>query len=289
MPYITVGQENSASIDLYYEDHGQGSPVVLIHGWPLSGQSWEKQVAALLEAGYRVITYDRRGFGKSDKPVFGYDYDTLAEDLHKLTSYLELEGASLVGFSMGGGEVARYVGNYGSKSLSSVAFISAVTPFLLKTSDNLHGVDKTVFDEIKTGLTDDRPAFLGKFLSNFYDVDVFRGDRVSYEVIYFSWAVAVNASPKGTLDCVDSWLTDFRDDLSRVDVPALVIHGTADRIIPFSSSGKLIPEVVKGCRLVMVDDAPHGLIWTHADQANRELLDFLAAAQKASATGREAA
>ncbi|MDV2481848.1 alpha/beta hydrolase [Methanoculleus sp. Wushi-C6] len=275
MSYITVGKENSGTIDLYYEDHGTGKPVVLIHGWPLSSKSWEKQVPALLESGYRVVAYDRRGFGNSAKPATGYDYDTLAEDLHRLMTELDLTGATLVGFSMGGGEVARYLGTYGSDRVEKAVFISAVPPFLLKTSENPEGVEGSVFDGIMESIAADRPAFLSGFLSNFYNVDALGGDRVSDEVVRLSWNVAAAASPIGTLDCVPAWLTDFRSDLASIDVPVLVIHGDADRIVPFAASGKRTPGLVREGRLVVVEGGPHGITWTHAAEVNRELLDFL--------------
>lgn len=275
MPYVTVGKENSGNIDLYYEDHGTGQPVVLIHGWPLSGRSWEKQTAALLGAGYRVITYDRRGFGDSSKPTFGYDYDTMAEDLHKLVTKLKLRDFALVGFSMGGGEVARYLGKYGSKGVSKAVFISSIPPFLLKTADNPSGVDSSVFDGIKQAIVADRPAFLMAFFSNFYNVDVLGGKLISDLVVRSNWIVAVGASPKGTLDCVSAWLTDFRKDLPRIDVPTLIIHGDADRILPIDITGKRTQELVNGSTLAVVKDGPHGVLWTHADQVNRELLAFL--------------
>lgn len=275
MPYISVGQENSGSIDLYYEDHGSGKPVVLIHGWPLSGRSWEKQMPVLLDAGYRVITYDRRGFGDSSKPTSGYNYDTFAEDLHKLITKLDLRDAALVGFSMGGGEVARYLGKYGSESVKKAAFLAAVPPFLLKTPDNPSGVEGSVFDGIKASIVADRLAFLTSFFNNFYNVDVYGGKQVSEQAVQFSWNIASGASPKGTLDCVSAWLTDFRKDLARIDVPTLVVHGDADRIVPFEASGKRTHELVKGSRLLTVKDGPHGLNLTHAEQVNRELLDFL--------------
>jgi non-heme chloroperoxidase len=273
--YIHVGQENSTPIELYYEDHGSGKPVVLIHGWPLSGASWEKQVAALLATGHRVITYDRRGFGKSSQPATGYEYDTFAEDLHKLVTALDLHDFALVGFSMGGGEVARYIGRYGTERVSKAVFMAAVPPFLLKTGDNPNGVDGKVFEGIKQGIAADRPAFLAQFLANFYNVDVLGGKLISDEVVRLSWNVAVSASPKGTLDCVTAWYTDFRQDLPRVDVPTLVIHGDADRIVPIEVSGIPTQQAIKGSRLVAVKGAPHGLNWTHADQVNAELVSFL--------------
>ncbi len=276
MSYITVGKENSGTIDLYYEDHGTGRPVILIHGWPLSSKSWEKQVPALLDAGYRVIAYDRRGFGNSAKPTFGYDYDTLAGDLRKLITGLDLTGATLVGFSMGGGEVARYLGTYGSDRVDQAVFISAIPPFLLKTSDNPEGVDGSVFDGIMESIAADRPAFLSRFLSDFYNVDVLRGDRISDEAVRLSWNVAATASPRGTLDSVSAWLTDLRGDLQSIDVPVLVIHGDADRIVPFSASGKRTHDLIEGSTLAVIEGGPHGVIWTHAEHVNRRLLDFLA-------------
>jgi non-heme chloroperoxidase len=273
--YITVGQQNSTPIELYYEDHGSGKPVVLIHGWPLSGASWEKQTAALLASGHRVITYDRRGFGKSSQPATGYEYDTLAEDLNKLVTALDLHDFALVGFSMGGGEVARYIGKYGSDRVSKAAFLGAVPPFLLKTADNPNGVDIGVFDGIKKGIAADRPGFLTGFLQNFYNVDILGGKLISDEVVRLSWNVAVGASPIGTLQCVTAWYTDFRKDLTRVDVPTLVIHGDADRIVPIDVSGRLTHQAIKGSELVVLKGAPHGFTWTHADQVNAELVDFL--------------
>src|ERR1041385_3209569 len=274
MPYIKVGEENSGSIDLYYEDHGAGKPVVLMHGWPLSGRSWEKQVSVLLEAGFRVITYDRRGFGYSSKPAMGYSYDVFAEDLRKLMAKLDLRDAALVGFSMGGGEVARYLGAHGT-GVTKAVFIAAIPPFLLKTPDNPAGVDGAVFEGIKKSIVADRPAFLSQFLANFFNVDVLGGKRISEEVVRLSWNIAAAASPKGTLDCVSSWLTDFRKDLQRVAVPTLVIHGDADRILPIAATGKRTQEAVKGSRLVVVEGGPHGLTWTHAEKINQELLGFL--------------
>jgi pimeloyl-ACP methyl ester carboxylesterase len=276
MNSINVGKENSGSIDLYYEDHGQGKPVVLIHGWPLSGASWEKQVPVLLDAGYRVVTYDRRGFGNSSKPTTGYNYDTFADDLHKLMTKLDLRDAALVGFSMGGGEVARYLGSYGSKRVSKAVFMAAIPPFLLKTPDNHAGVESGVFDGIKKGIAADRPAFLSGFLTNFYNVDSLKSRKISDDVVRLSWNIAAGASPKGTLDCVQAWLTDFREDLRRIDVPTLVVHGDEDRILPLAGTGKRTQELVKGSRLVVIKGGPHGLNWTHAEEVNRELLTFLA-------------
>ncbi len=275
MGRITVGQENSDNIDLYYEDHGTGKPVVLIHGWPLSGASWEKQVGVLLNAGHRVITYDRRGFGESSKPSTGYDYDTFAADLHKLVTKLDLRDFALVGFSMGGGEVARYLGTYGSERVSKAVFISSIPPFLLKTADNPEGVDKSVFDGIQKAIVADRPAFLSAFFKDFYNVDVLGGTRISDQAVQSSWNVAAGASAKGTLDCVPAWGTDFRKDLQKINVPTLVIHGDADRILPIAATGIRTNKAVKGSRLVVVEGGPHGVNWTHADKVNPELVDFL--------------
>jgi non-heme chloroperoxidase len=275
MPYITVGKENSGNIDLYYEDHGSGKPVILIHGYPLSGASWEKQIPGLLEAGHRVITYDRRGFGKSSQPTTGYNYDTFAEDLYKVVSHLELRDFALVGFSMGGGEVARYLGKYGSKGVSNAVFISSVPPFLLKTKDNPEGVDGSVFEGIQKAIIADRYTFFTEFFKNFYNTDVFMGKRVSEHVVHASWNLAAGTSATASLACVPTWYEDFRDDLSRVDVPTLVIHGDADRIVPFTAAGMRTAKLIKGARLVTVKEGPHCITWTHAEQVNSALLEFL--------------
>lgn len=284
MPYVTVGTENSGKIDLYYEDHGSGKPVVLIHGYPLSGASWEKQTGALLAAGHRVITYDRRGFGKSSQPTTGYNYDTFAEDLHKLVTQLALRDFALAGFSMGGGEVARYLGKYSSKGVSKAVFISAVPPFLLKTADNPEGVDGAVFDGIQKALAADRYAFFTEFFKNFYNTDLLLGKRVSEQAVQASWNVAAGASAMASYACVPTWHEDFRKDLARVDVPALVIHGDADRIVPISASGLLTAKRINGARLSVVKDGPHCITWTHADEVNRELVNFLGEAGGRSAT-----
>ena len=282
MPHITVGKENSGNIDLYYEDHGSGAPVVLIHGWPLSGRSWERQVPALMDAGYRVITYDRRGFGESSKPTSGYDYDTMAADLRTVLTKLELQDATIVGFSMGGGEVARYLGKYGNDRVGKAVFIAAIPPFLLKTKYNPEGVDGSVFEGIKSGIAADRFAFLSQFLSNFYNMEQLGGKAISKDAVHASWNVAAGASPKGTLDCVSAWLTDFRQDLKGIHVPTLVIHGDADQILPIAVSGKRTADLVDGSRLVVVEGGPHGLTWTHAAQVNGALLEFLGETRRAS-------
>jgi non-heme chloroperoxidase len=276
MPYVTVGKENSGDIQLYYEDHGSGDPVVLIHGYPLSGASWEKQLSVLLPQGHRVITYDRRGFGKSSQPTTGYNYDTFAEDLHKLITQLNLRDFALVGFSMGGGEVARYIGKYGSKGVTKAVFLSSVPPFLLKTNDNPDGVDASVFEGIQKAVAADRYAFFTEFFKNFFNTDVFLGKRISEQALQASWNVAASASPTASLACVPTWHEDFRADLARVDVPTLVMQGDADRIVPFPASGQKTAKLVKGARLVVVKDGPHAINWTHADQVNPELVNFLA-------------
>jgi non-heme chloroperoxidase len=275
MPFITVGKENSGSIDLYYEDHGTGKPVVLIHGYPLSGASWEKQVPALLAAGHRVIAYDRRGFGKSSQPTTGYHYDTFAEDLQKLVTQLALRDFSLVGFSMGGGEVARYLGRYGSDGVSKAVIIGGVPPFLLKTADNPEGVDGSVFEGIKKAVAADRYAFFTEFFKNFYNTDVWLGKRISEQAVQASWNVAAGASATASLACVATWLEDFRHDLGRIDVPTLVVHGNADRIVPIAASGARTAKLIKGAHLVVVKDGPHAIGWTHADELTAELVKFL--------------
>lgn len=275
MPYVNVGKENSGDIYLHYEDHGSGNPVVLIHGYPLSGASWEKQVPALLAAGNRVITYDRRGFGKSSQPTGGYNYDTFAEDLHKLVAQLKLHDFALVGFSMGGGEVARYIGKYGSQGVTKAVIIGGIPPFLLKTPDNPAGVDGSVFEGIQKAVAADRYAFFTEFFKNFYNTDVFLGKRISEQAVQASWNVAAGASATASLACVPTWHEDFRKDLARIDVPTLVIHGAADRIVPIAASGQPAAKLIKGARLVTIKDGPHAVNWTHADEVNAELVNFL--------------
>jgi pimeloyl-ACP methyl ester carboxylesterase len=275
MPYITVGKENSANIDLCYEDHGSGMPVVLIHGYPLSGASWEKQVAVLLAAGHRVITYDRRGFGRSSQPTTGYNYDTFAEDLRKVVTHLDLRDFALTGFSMGGGEVARYLGKYGSKGVTKAVFLSSVPPYLLKTPDNPDGVDGSVFEGIQKAVSADRYAFFTDFFKNFYNTDLLLGKRVSEQAVQASWNIAAGASATASLACVPTWHEDFRKDLAQIDIPTLVMQGDADRILPIAASGRRTAQLIKGARMVVVKDGPHCITWTHADEVNRELLEFL--------------
>lgn len=275
MPFITAGKENSTPIELYYEDHGIGAPVVLIHGWPLSGASWEKQTTALLAAGYRVITYDRRGFGRSSKTAIGYSYDTFAADLHTVLNTLDISGVTLVGFSMGSGEVARYLGTYGSARVKRAAVIGTLGPFLLKTADNPLGVDRSVFDGIKKAIAADRPSFLMEFLRNFYNFDVTGGKLVSERVLEDNWQVAVQASPVGTLACVDCWIEDFRKDMPKISIPTLILHGDADRILPPDATARRQATEIVGTRYVELPGGPHGVLWTHAEQINAELLRFL--------------
>jgi non-heme chloroperoxidase len=274
--YIKVGQENSTPIELYYEDHGSGSPVVLIHGWPLSGASWEKQTAALLAAGHRVITYDRRGFGRSSKPAVGYNYDTFAADLDAVLSALNLTGVSLVGFSMGTGEVTRYIGRYGTTRVHKAVLIGTLGPYLVKTADNPEGVDRSVFEGLKAAIQADRPALLMGFLRNFYNYDVTGGKLVSESVLADNWNVAAGASAIGTQACVDSWIEDFRPDLPRNTVPTLILHGDADRILPPDASSRRQAKMIKNVKFVEIPGGPHGLLWTHAEQINAELVRFLA-------------
>jgi non-heme chloroperoxidase len=275
MATVKVGVENGNDIHLYYEDHGSGQPVVLIHGYPLNGRSWEKQQAALLDGGFRVIAYDRRGSGWSTQPAVGYDYDTLAADLHALMETLDLRDAALIGFSMGTGEVIRYLARHGSQRVRKAAILGVVPPYLLKTADNPEGVNRSVFDGMKASIVEDRYAYFKKLFDDFYNVDTFAGTRISEQAWQASFGVAAASSPVGTLACVDAWLTDFRDDVGRVDVPVLAMHGTQDRILPFGSTAKRLPPLMKDVRVVPVEGGPHNIAWTHSDEVNRELLAFL--------------
>ncbi|MFB8371687.1 alpha/beta fold hydrolase [Pseudarthrobacter sp. NPDC055928] len=276
MAFVTVGTENSTNIDLYYEDHGSGQPVVLIHGYPLDGSSWEKQTAALLKAGYRVITYDRRGFGKSSKPTGGYDYGTFAADLNTILNTLDLNNAVLVGFSMGTGEIARYLSTYGSARVARAAFLGSLEPFLLKTDDNPDGVPQEVFDGLTEAVTADRFAFFTEFFKNFYNTDTFLGTpRLSQEALTASWNLAAGAGATASVAAQPTWLTDFRADIPRIDVPALIVHGTADNILPIDSTGRLFAKALPSADYVEIDGAPHGLLWTHAAEVNEALLAFL--------------
>ena len=276
MSLITVGQENSTSIDLFYEDHGSGQPVVLIPGYPLDGRSWEKQEAALLDAGYRVIAYDRRGFGQSSQPTSGYDYDTFAADLRVIIDTLDLRDAVLVGFSMGTGEVARYLGSYGSGRIAKVAFLGSLEPYLLQTDDNPGGVPQEVFDGINTAAVADRYAWFDGFFANFYNTDETLGNRLSEAALRNSWNVASGASWLASSAVVPTWLTDFRGDIPKIDVPALIVHGTKDRILPIDSTGRPFSKLLPNAEYVEIEGAPHGMLWTHAEEVNAALLAFLA-------------
>jgi non-heme chloroperoxidase len=275
MPHVTVGQENSGSIDLYYEDHGAGMPVVLIHGYPLSSRAWDKQVPVLLDAGHRVITYDRRGFGKSSQPASGYDYDTFAADLDALLAELDLTGVTLAGHSMGTGEVTRYLGAYGSDRISRAVLVSPIPPFFLQADDNPEGVPGSLFDGFVQAANADSPAWMKGFLDNFYNMDVLGGTLVSDQAFQASWNVATAASATAAVACIPTWKTDFRADLAKIDVPVLVIQGDADRVLPFPNTGKRLPGLIADMQLVVIPGGPHAIAWTHADQVNEALLGFL--------------
>jgi non-heme chloroperoxidase len=275
MSTLTVGQENSTSIELYYEDLGSGPPVVLIHGWPLDSRSWEPQVSALLESGHRVITYDRRGFGKSSRPTTGYDFDTLASDLDKLLGELDLREATLIGFSLGTGELARYVGTHGTERLKSCVVIESLAPSFVKSDENPDGVDRATIDTIRQAILDDRPAWLTGLLGDFLNLDDYLGKRVSEEIVRKSWNEGVEASPWATRACVLTWLEDFHEDIKRIDVPTLILHGTADRILSLEGQGGRLHAALPDARYVEIDGGPHVMCVTHAQEVNRELLAFL--------------
>jgi non-heme chloroperoxidase len=275
MPYVEVGTENSGAIEIYYEDHGVGSPVVLIHGYPLNGHSWEKQEAALLSAGHHVIAYDRRGFGASSQPSLGYDFDTFAADLDALLVKLDLSDVALVGGSMGTGEVTRYLGKYGSGRVSKAAMLAPLGPFLLKTADNPSGVDRAIFEDFMAAIVADRPAAMKTFLDNCYNIDLLGGSRVSDQAWQTSFNVAVAASAKATLDCVAAWLEDFREDVRRIDVPVLIVQGDDDRILPIASTSKQLRRLLRDVRSVVIEGGPHAICWTHAHEVNKALLEFL--------------
>ena len=274
MALIKVGKENGADIELYYEDRGTGAPVVLVHGWPLNGGSWERQSAALLAAGYRVITYDRRGFGKSSAPNDGYDYNTMAGDTAKVIESLDLQGATLIGFSMGGGEVARYMGRYNEGRVTKCGFISAITPALRKDGGNPEGADPAIFDQIKEEIEKDRYDFLQSFGKMFYNQKLLM-HAVSEAKLQADFVVASQSSYQAMLFTVDAWLEDFRADVKSITVPTLVIHGDADQTIPLAVSGARMPALIPTAKLHVVEGGPHGLIWTHASEVNKALLEFL--------------
>ena len=275
MGFVTVGTENSTDIELYYEDHGTGQPVVLIHGYPLDGSSWEKQTAALLQAGHRVITYDRRGFGRSSKATEGYDYDTFAADLKVVLDTLDLRDVVLVGFSMGTGEVGRYLGTYGSERIDKAVFLGSLEPYLLQGDDNPDGVPQDVFDGLFAAVQDDRYAFFTQFFAGFFNTDEFLGNRLSQEALEANQQLAYNASPYASIWAQPTWLTDFRDDIEKIDVPALIVHGTGDNILPIDATGRRFAQALPTATYVEIDGAPHGMLWTHAGEVNEILLDFL--------------
>lgn len=278
MGYITVGQENSTDIELYYEDQGSGQPVVLVHGYPLDGHSWELQTRELLAAGYRVITYDRRGFGASSKVGSGYDYDTFASDLDTVLSTLDLRDVILVGFSMGTGELARYVTNHGHERVAKLAFLASLEPFLVQRDDNPEGVPQSVFDGIVDAARADRYAWFTQFYQDFYNLEENLGTRISEEVVRANWTTAVGSAPVAAYAVVPSWIEDFRPDVEAVRAagkPTLILHGTKDNILPIDASGRRFHQAVPDAEYVEVEGAPHGLLWTHADEVNAALLAFV--------------
>ena len=278
MGTITVGHENSTPIELYYEDQGRGEPVVLLSGWPLDGRSWEPQVHALLEAGLRVIALDRRGFGRSSRPSVGYDFDTLAADLDTLLRALDLRDVTLVGFSLGTGELARYVGVYGTERLKRCVFIESLAPSFVKSPENPNGVDRAGVDAVRQAILDDRPAWLTGLLADFLNLDVYLGTRVSEETVRTAWDAGAGASPWATWACVLTWLEDFHEDIKRIDVPTLILHGTADRILSLEGQGRRLHAALPDARYVEIDGGPHVMCVTHAEEVNHELLAFLHAA-----------
>jgi non-heme chloroperoxidase len=275
MGTITVGQENSTPIELYYEDHGSGPAVVLLSGWPVDSRSWEPQVHALLEAGYRVIGYDRRGFGQSSRPTVGYDFDTLAGDLDKVLAELDVRDATLAGFSLGTGEVARYVGTYGTDRLKGLVFIESLAPSFAKSAENPEGVDEAGVATVQQAILDDRFAWLTGLLGDFLNLDDYLGTRVSEETVRNLWNAGAAASPIATWACPPGWLDDFGEDIKRIDVPTLILHGTADRILPIDGQGRRLHAALPDAHYVEIEGGPHVMCVTHAKEVNRELLAFL--------------
>jgi pimeloyl-ACP methyl ester carboxylesterase len=274
MAMLTVGKENGHDVQIYFEDRGSGSPVVLVHGWPLNGASWERQSASLLAAGHRVVTFDRRGFGRSTAPCGGYDYETMTTDVARLIDALDLQNAMLVGFSMGGGEVARYMARHNRGRVTRCAFLSSIAPALRKDGNNPEGVDPGVFEELKRGIEKDRFAFLQGFLKNFYNQRAL-AHAVSDAKLEADFIVASMSSYQAMLMTVDAWLEDFRDDVKRIDAPMLVVHGDKDQIVPLEASGARMPKLAPKARLHVVKDGPHGLLWTHTVEVNKVLLTFM--------------
>ncbi|WP_193611746.1 alpha/beta fold hydrolase [Nocardioides lijunqiniae] len=278
MGLISVGHENGTPIELYYRDQGAGQPVVLIHGYPLDGDSWERQTRELLAAGYRVVTYDRRGFGRSSKVGTGYDYDTFAADLDAVLTTLDLRDVILVGFSMGTGELARYVAKHGTERIARLAFLASLEPFLVQRDDNPGGVPSKVFDDIEAAARADRYAWFTQFFRDFYNLDETLGSRVSEDVVRANWNTATASAPVAAYAVVSSWIEDFRHDVEAVraaQLPTLILHGTADNILPIDVTGRRFRDLVPHADYVEVEGAPHGLLWTHADEVNAALRAFL--------------
>jgi non-heme chloroperoxidase len=275
MPHLTVGRENSAPIVISYEDHGQGDPVVLVHGYLLDGRSWEKQETALLAAGYRVITYDRRGFGASSRPSVGYDYTTLSGDLAALLDELDLYSAVLVGSCAGTGEVIRYLGTYGDARVRAAVLVAPLPPCLPRGPDNPDGVDRAVLDDFRRALLVDRPAATKTFLDRSFNLDVLGGTVVSDQAWQNSFHVAIGASAAAAVGGAIAWLEDFRRDLARITIPVLVVQGGQDRVMPAAATGERLLARLAGVRYVVIPEGPHALVWTHAEQVNQALIAFL--------------
>jgi non-heme chloroperoxidase len=285
MPFVTAGRENSAAIRIYYEDHGSGPPIVMVPGYALNGHSWEKQETALLAAGHRVITYDRRGFGASSRPSTGYDFDTLAADLHALLSTLDLSAVVLAGFAMGTGEVARYLAVHGSGRVTAAVLVAPLLPFLLKTHDNPGGIDRSVFDRITARIAADRPAAMKDFMDRSYNIDHLGGDRVSDQAWQNSFYAALSASAHAAAGCVTACQEDFRGDIATISIPVLIIHGDHDRVLPYQATSSRLPALLTNPSSTVIAGGPHAIIWTHADEVNRALLDFIG--HPGQASGRQ--
>ncbi|MET9310502.1 alpha/beta hydrolase [Kribbella sp. NPDC003505] len=275
MGTITVGQENSTPIELYFEDHGSGNPVVLLAGWPLDSRSWEPQLHPLLDAGHRVIAYDRRGFGRSSRPTEGYDFDRLADDLHQLLTKLDLREVTLIGFSLGTGELARYIGTHGTGRLRSCVFIETLAPSFAKSDANPEGVDQAAVSGVQQAILDDRFAWLTGLVENLLNLDDYLGKRVSEQTVRALWNAGADASPWATWACPPGWLSDFSDDITKIDIPTLILHGTADRILPINGQGRRLHAALPAARYAEIDGGPHVMGVTHAAEVNRELLAFL--------------
>ncbi|MBC7888780.1 MAG: alpha/beta hydrolase [Ferruginibacter sp.] len=275
MPFIKSAQMNADPVSIYYEDSGKGKPVVFIHGWPLSGAMWEYQVTQLPQQGLRCITYDRRGFGKSDRPFEAYDYNTLAGDLKSLLDELDLNDVALVGFSMGGGEIAKYFSLYGGARVSKVVLVSAVVPYMLQTEDNPDGVPQEAFDKMTKGMIDDRPAFMESFGKDFFGVSMLN-HPVSDAFLANNLTKVMDASPIATLQCAKSFSsTDFRQDVIKINVPTLIIHGDDDKTVPIKPTGEESARLISGAKFIVYEGAPHGLWYTDKEKLNQDLIDFI--------------